>query len=342
MTVTTDAIVAIAEQAAERTGDSLAVFATDNTLVFGNDRFFELQAYAEPRPGRTTPEDIIRSCIRQGIYADPSAYRDPQRFIDRQLTHLERSCRTETRRAQGGVVSTLTHFRVDSGLLVQRRTFAQDPWLVAQDSVVGIAENWLIPLATVSPSTGYLLQANAAFLKLAHASRDLSIVKGHVTSPTTPANFSRLLKSDRDRTMLMGGDETHVGLVVRSRRISESCLLLQVVATGQPAVDPDTLSDLYELTPAEARLAVAVGTGDTVLEAARRLGLSEGVARNTLSQVYAKTGCAGLPALARLLAQLAPLDDPLSSTTQPPSQTGAQPCPTSTRRRLWPPPRRSI
>lgn len=69
---------------------------------------------------------------------DPAAYRDPQRFIDRQLTDLERSCRTETRRAQGGVVSTLTHFRVDSGLLVQRRTFSQDPWLVAQDSVVGI------------------------------------------------------------------------------------------------------------------------------------------------------------------------------------------------------------
>jgi DNA-binding CsgD family transcriptional regulator len=51
-----------------------------------------------------------------------------------------------------------------------------------------------------------------------------------------------------------------------------------------------TLADLYELTPSEARLACLLARGLAVGEAAARLGVAVGTARNHLHAVLRKTG----------------------------------------------------
>jgi DNA-binding CsgD family transcriptional regulator/PAS domain-containing protein len=72
----------------------------------------------------------------------------------------------------------------------------------------------------------------------------------------------------------------------------------------------ETLSRLYELSPAEARTALALGDGARLAIAAARLGLSINTVKTQLKQIYAKTGCSSRADLARLMLSLAALDSP--------------------------------
>ncbi|HEY8329976.1 MAG TPA: helix-turn-helix transcriptional regulator [Pseudomonas sp.] len=61
------------------------------------------------------------------------------------------------------------------------------------------------------------------------------------------------------------------------------------------------LRQLYQLTPAEASLAVLLGEGLTLEESAARLGISRNTARSHLRAVFAKTGVKRQTALVQLL-----------------------------------------
>lgn len=76
------------------------------------------------------------------------------------------------------------------------------------------------------------------------------------------------------------------------------------------APDAETLRRLYELSPAEARTALALGDGAQLAVAAAKLGLSINTVKTQLKQIYAKTGCNSRADLARLLLSLAALDSP--------------------------------
>ena len=65
-------------------------------------------------------------------------------------------------------------------------------------------------------------------------------------------------------------------------------------------VDPAGVKDLYGLTPAEAAAASLVGVGQSVREAASRLGVQTNTVRMQLKQVYAKTGARRQSALVYL------------------------------------------
>lgn len=59
-----------------------------------------------------------------------------------------------------------------------------------------------------------------------------------------------------------------------------------------------------KLTPAEARLAVLVGKGNSARQAASQLGITEHTARSTLKQIYGKLGIRNRAALGHLIARL--------------------------------------
>jgi DNA-binding CsgD family transcriptional regulator len=65
------------------------------------------------------------------------------------------------------------------------------------------------------------------------------------------------------------------------------------------------LERLFELTPAEARLAWLVGAGCGLTEAAERLGVSPHTARTQLKCVFAKTATGRQSQLVRLLKRIA-------------------------------------
>lgn len=74
---------------------------------------------------------------------------------------------------------------------------------------------------------------------------------------------------------------------------------------GDPEANPmpcaEPLGTLYGLTPAEARLAVALAAGHTVQETAVTLGITENTARTHLKRVLAKTETRRQGELVRLL-----------------------------------------
>jgi len=71
-----------------------------------------------------------------------------------------------------------------------------------------------------------------------------------------------------------------------------------------PAID--TLRSVLELTPAEARLAIALQSGDDIAAASTRLNISAETVRKQLKAIFAKTGVRRQSDLIALLANLLP------------------------------------
>jgi len=81
--------------------------------------------------------------------------------------------------------------------------------------------------------------------------------------------------------------------------------LLFIFDPANKAGIPGTwLMDAYGLTPAEARVALAVASGLSVPETASRLGLSPNTIKTQLRGVFAKSGAHGRTELARLIASI--------------------------------------
>jgi DNA-binding CsgD family transcriptional regulator len=71
------------------------------------------------------------------------------------------------------------------------------------------------------------------------------------------------------------------------------------------AIDPEALRRLYDLTEAEARLAVALADGHSIVSASAALKISPGTARVHLKAVFRKTGTNRQQDLIRMIAALA-------------------------------------
>jgi DNA-binding CsgD family transcriptional regulator len=61
------------------------------------------------------------------------------------------------------------------------------------------------------------------------------------------------------------------------------------------------LSDLFALSPSEARLALALCRGKSIAEAAAELGLALETARSYSKSIYLKTGTRGMADLVRIV-----------------------------------------
>lgn len=83
---------------------------------------------------------------------------------------------------------------------------------------------------------------------------------------------------------------------------------LRVDRYEDPASAIDTIAAVHGLSPREAALAHAISTGEPIVEAGQRLGLTRETSRNYSKRIYAKTGTSGQAELVRkLLNGLAPL-----------------------------------
>jgi DNA-binding CsgD family transcriptional regulator/PAS domain-containing protein len=106
-----------------------------------------------------------------------------------------------------------------------------------------------------------------------------------------------------------GGQPGGLSVLVRSIPLAASAeagraaavelILRDSTRPAQPS-EP-LLRQLYQLTPAEASLAVLLGEGLTLEESAARLGISRNTARSHLRAVFAKTGVKRQTALVQLL-----------------------------------------
>ncbi len=72
----------------------------------------------------------------------------------------------------------------------------------------------------------------------------------------------------------------------------------------EKTTDPQTLRDLFGLTGAEARLAAALTSGSTLVDAAHTIGIAHNTAKVQLRSVFAKTGVHRQAELVALIASL--------------------------------------
>lgn len=82
-------------------------------------------------------------------------------------------------------------------------------------------------------------------------------------------------------------------------------ILVVTMLGGIDAPSVNTAQRLFALTPAEARVAVQIGSGLSPRQVAEKLGISEGNVRTTLKHVFAKIGVSRQSELAVLLTTLA-------------------------------------
>jgi DNA-binding CsgD family transcriptional regulator len=81
-------------------------------------------------------------------------------------------------------------------------------------------------------------------------------------------------------------------------------LLLFTDLDKRPPPVCETLRSTFGLTPAEARLAAELASGDAVEDAASRLGITKETARNHLKAIFQKTEVHRQSELVALLARL--------------------------------------
>jgi DNA-binding CsgD family transcriptional regulator len=76
-----------------------------------------------------------------------------------------------------------------------------------------------------------------------------------------------------------------------------------------PVPSEDRLRQVFDLTPAEARLAQGLARGDTLEKVAEQLQIKITTARTQLAAIFAKTRTHRQPGLVALLSRLAHLDE---------------------------------
>ena len=72
---------------------------------------------------------------------------------------------------------------------------------------------------------------------------------------------------------------------------------------------PAVLTGLFDLTPAEAKFAAALVSGQSVKEASLTVGITESSGRTYLARIFAKTGTHRQTELVTLLAAAHPFDE---------------------------------
>ena len=95
----------------------------------------------------------------------------------------------------------------------------------------------------------------------------------------------------------------------------EAALILTPVS-GPQAAPAELLQSLFDLTPAESRLARGLAEGEPIDAIAKRARISRNTARSHLQRVLSKTGCRRQAELVSLLGGLSPLGRPDSASRQ--------------------------
>lgn len=159
-----------------------------------------------------------------------------------------------------------------------------------------------LPAAIMSGS-GRALTANRFFDDMA----DVFLPTDHggiaIADQTANPLFQQAIAQNRDnrvvRSIPVAATKGRPGLVVQllplcraAHDIFSGADLLAVattVGTGASIPSPNVLSGLFDLTPAEARLAVELASGHSVQEAAMEIGIAVKSARTYLERIFRKT-----------------------------------------------------
>ena len=228
---------------------------------------------------------------------------------------------SDVRRSSHSLVGTAVPVMADSGQAADRGrggAALTAAALVVERArgAVAALEAFGVPAAILAP-TGQFRTANDLWDDVAHVARPLPSGRMALSSPTADKRFRDVIEqspgvfeqpvsipvADRD-----DGKAFVVRLAALNRPLREpfqrSDLLMTVIRIGgrRRAPSPEVLAGLFELTPAESRVADGIARGLSLKEVADGHGLRLSTARAYLDQVFRKTGAHRQGELVALLA----------------------------------------
>ena len=147
---------------------------------------------------------------------------------------------------------------------------------------------------------GRVLRRNALADRLIERGR-LRLAPGAKLAPPNAKGASALARlltappTPPDDALIELGAADDKALRARVRAVPSSAYgdgawLALFVADSVRQAEPDLLRDRFQLTPAEAALAVHLGQGEALADAAQALGIAYNTARSHLRAIFAKTG----------------------------------------------------
>ncbi len=177
-----------------------------------------------------------------------------------------------------------------------------------------IAENPVLdeigtPILLMDADTRLFYSNHAADLILRQA--DGIIVHAGVLMTMSAQTTTRLhssvrmaISSGRNDVFSMPRRSGRLPFVIRLARVTARepfCLATLVDPEATIAPDPSTLVELFNLTHAEARLAIALAKGETVNDVAAQFRIKVSTVRSHLRTVFAKTGTSRQSDLVRIV-----------------------------------------
>ncbi|MBB6122312.1 helix-turn-helix transcriptional regulator [Sphingobium subterraneum] len=173
--------------------------------------------------------------------------------------------------------------------------------------------------AAVISTAGKLRSANSLFLdrmgdRIIESRGRLRFIDMFLS--TQMSNALSRFRNGRERIQSVGvpGVEPSLAFAIHilpiigtAREVCDSDGVLMIIAdpSNRNVPSSDLLRLLFDLTPAEARLARLIARGQTVSEVATRAGIQENTVRAHLKAIYAKTGFSRQTDLALALVSLA-------------------------------------
>ncbi len=103
---------------------------------------------------------------------------------------------------------------------------------------------------------------------------------------------------------VLGLENSSLGAILGSLKPTARAIVLVIDQNEAAPYDTGALSELFGLTPSEAKLAVQIATGVGPSAAAEKLGIKVGTVRTVLKKVFDKTGVTRQSELAAVLARV--------------------------------------
>lgn len=187
-------------------------------------------------------------------------------------------------------------------------------------SRINFHHNTKFPSAVVS-ITGKLIDANKEFMDIIERDDGVSILSGRLSIDSLSCNrtFYEILERTSNTSGKSSGDVIKIPrkdgkkiyiISIRPLRASMLSSISEVRGASlvsfmdpdfQPTIDPEIVQKIFDLTAAEARVAVSIAHGSDLAEIALSHNVSVGTVRNQLKVIFSKTGVSRQAELVRLI-----------------------------------------
>jgi DNA-binding CsgD family transcriptional regulator len=323
-------------ESAEKHGAAVAIYDNDDNIIFTNAEFRSIYKYADFSLPQTY-NSVCWKAVEVGLVDDSVFLDDPhawlaganqfrkrhrlaQYFIHHRtdrtyLAHHQNIDGFGTIAARFDCTGTLI-----SNEMIEDSAFSKFDPINGNPFKINFACKYPVPTGVVS-MTGKLIDADKDFLDILERADGVSLASGKmlIDSEVGQAHFERALRKIGSTSSVLDGElvevsknvgRGHYVLSVGPVRASSffTTLSLRGVSLvsivdleSKPKVDVLALQKLFDLTAAEARVAISICNGDGVAEIAESHNVSIGTVRNQLKSVFAKIGVNRQPDLVRLV-----------------------------------------